>query len=229
MIWVNGINVVNQAPDSLQTVRAFDQRGVQGGGGRVHERHGPARGPGAALRAHARAGGHRRLLSARVRAVRRVGWCAPPAEARTDLGIMTELGKRLDPADRPCRTAETCLRAALKSSHLETTLEELRRKGFVRSKRPRIAFAGLVFAHADGKYRFPGRLHDEAPPPAGYPLRLLTPGAPDRDSLPDPAGGPDGPASGVGGARHARRCRAWTSHGRWPSFRRWAGWRCRLS
>ena len=111
------------------------------------------------------------ILHEYVQYVRAV--CAPPAEARTDFGIMTELGNRLDPPI-VLPDAETCLRAALKSAHLDTTLEELRQKGFVRSKRPRIAYAGLVFGHADGKYRFPGALHDEAPPPDGYPLRLLS-------------------------------------------------------
>ena len=97
----------------------------------------------------------------------------PPPEVRTDLWIVTELGKRLDPPVL-MPTAEDCLRIALTSPHLETTLEELKLKGFVRSKRPRIAYEGLEFAHADGKYRFPGQLHDEPPAPAGYPLRLLT-------------------------------------------------------
>jgi len=69
---------------------------------------------------------------------------------------------------------EQCLRAALNSPHVETTLEELKAKRFVRSKRPRIAYKGLRFAHPDGKYRFPASLHAEPPPPIGYPLRLLT-------------------------------------------------------
>jgi hypothetical protein len=70
--------------------------------------------------------------------------------------------------------AEDCLRAALKSPHLDTSLEELKAKGFVRSNRPPIAYEGLRFDHPDGKYRFPGRLHAEPPAPEAYPLRLLT-------------------------------------------------------
>jgi hypothetical protein len=71
-------------------------------------------------------------------------------------------------------SAEECLRAALKSPYLDTSLEELKAKCFVRSKRPPIAYEGLRFAHPDGKYRFPVRLHDEPPAPEGFPLRLLT-------------------------------------------------------
>jgi anaerobic selenocysteine-containing dehydrogenase len=97
----------------------------------------------------------------------------PPPEARTDLWIVTELGKRLNPpVEMP--SAEDCLRAALMSPFLDTSLEELKAKGFVRSNRPRIAYEGLRFTHPDGKYRFPRQLHDEPPPPDGYPLRLLT-------------------------------------------------------
>jgi anaerobic selenocysteine-containing dehydrogenase len=60
------------------------------------------------------------------------------------------------------------------SPFLDTSLEELKAKGFVRSSRPRIAYEGLRFDHPDGKYRFPDQLHAEPPPPDGYPLRLLT-------------------------------------------------------
>jgi anaerobic selenocysteine-containing dehydrogenase len=97
----------------------------------------------------------------------------PPPEARTDLWIVSELGRRLNPPV-VMPTPEDCLRAALASPHLQVTLEELRAKGFVRSQRPRVAYAGLKFAHGDGKYRFPGQLHDEPAAPDGYPLRLLT-------------------------------------------------------
>jgi anaerobic selenocysteine-containing dehydrogenase len=32
----------------------------------------------------------------------------------------------------------------------------------------------MVFGHDDGRYRFPRELHEEPPPPEGYPLRLLS-------------------------------------------------------
>jgi anaerobic selenocysteine-containing dehydrogenase len=98
---------------------------------------------------------------------------APPQSVRTDLWIATEIGRRLDPpVVMPAPAA--CLQEALKSSYLDTTLDELRRCRFVRSQRPRIAYKGLVFAHPDGKYRFPSALHGEPDHPDGYPLRLLT-------------------------------------------------------
>jgi anaerobic selenocysteine-containing dehydrogenase len=98
---------------------------------------------------------------------------APPPEARSDFWIVTELGQRLEPPVA-MPAPEECLRAALASPYLSTTLDELKAKGYVRSKRPRIAYAGHRFHHGDGKYRFPGQLHDEPPAPKGYPLRLLS-------------------------------------------------------
>jgi anaerobic selenocysteine-containing dehydrogenase len=60
------------------------------------------------------------------------------------------------------------------SPYLTASLEDIRKCNCVRSNRPEIAYAGLQFAHQDGKYRFPYLLHAEPKPPAQYPLRLLT-------------------------------------------------------
>jgi anaerobic selenocysteine-containing dehydrogenase len=96
-----------------------------------------------------------------------------PGEARDDYWILTEIAKRLDPpVDLP--SAEECLRAAMDSPYLTASLEDIRKCNCVRSNRPEIAYAGLQFAHEDGKYRFPYLLHAEPEPPAEYPLRLLT-------------------------------------------------------
>ena len=35
-------------------------------------------------------------------------------------------------------------------------------------------YEGHRFDHSDGKYRFPDALHEEAPPPENFPIRLLT-------------------------------------------------------
>jgi anaerobic selenocysteine-containing dehydrogenase len=172
MIWVNGANVVNQAPGALETARAFN---------RVTFKvvvdafmNDTAQRADLVLPCTLMLEQEDVVGSFLHEYVQYVGVVVkPPAEARPDLWIVTELGKRLDPpVSMPA--ADDCLRAALASPHLETTLEELKTKRFVRSKRPRIAFEGLEFAHADGKYRFPGQLHDEPSAPAGYPLRLLT-------------------------------------------------------
>ncbi|MBI5579091.1 MAG: molybdopterin-dependent oxidoreductase [Deltaproteobacteria bacterium] len=172
MIWVNGTNVVNQAPGALETARAFDRVPfkvvVDAFMNDTAQRADLVLPCTLMLEQEDVVGSY---LHEYVQYVGEV--VKPPAEARPDLWIVTELGKRLNPpVFMPA--AEGCLRAALASPHIEATLEELKAKRFVRSKRPRIAFEGLEFAHADGKYRFPGQLHDEPPPPAGYPLRLLT-------------------------------------------------------
>lgn len=97
----------------------------------------------------------------------------PPGEARSDFWILTELGARLDPPI-VLPDAGTCLEESLSSPYLETTLAELRDRGFTRAWRPQVAYEGLAFDHEDGRYRFPERLHDEEGPPQGYPLRLLS-------------------------------------------------------
>jgi len=172
MLWVNGINVVNQAPGASETARAFDgvefKVVVDAFMNDTTERADLLLPCALMLEQQDVVGSFLHEYVQYVAAV-----VEPPPEVRTDLWIVTELGKRLDPPVL-MPTAEDCLRIALTSPHLETTLEELKLKGFIRSKRPRIAFEGLEFAHADGKYRFPGQLHDEPPAPAGYPLRLLT-------------------------------------------------------
>jgi anaerobic selenocysteine-containing dehydrogenase len=98
---------------------------------------------------------------------------APPAGARDDLWIVTEVGRRLSPPV-PMPDPEECLRAALKSPWLATDLETLKHARFVRSNRPVVAYEGLRLGHHDGRYRFPARLHPEPPAPPDFPLRLLS-------------------------------------------------------
>jgi len=172
MLWVNGINVVNQAPGAPETARAFERVEfkvvVDAFMNDTAERADLVLPCALMLEQQDVVGSYlHEYVQYAAAAV------APPPEVRTDLWIVTELGKRLDPPV-VMPTAEECLQTALTSPHLETTLEALKTKGFVRSNRPRIAFEGLRFAHADGKYRFPGQLHDEPPAPADFPLRLLT-------------------------------------------------------
>jgi anaerobic selenocysteine-containing dehydrogenase len=97
----------------------------------------------------------------------------PPKGARSDFWILSELGKRLDPPIL-LPAAEVCMKASLDSPYLGISLEDLRQLGFVRAKRPEIAYADLHFDHPDGKYHLPTELHEEIPPPDQYPLRLLT-------------------------------------------------------
>ncbi|WP_461208799.1 molybdopterin-dependent oxidoreductase [Desulfocurvus sp. DL9XJH121] len=106
-----------------------------------------------------------------------VNWAAkvadPPGEARDDWELFTDLGRRLaDPLVLPDR--EEVLARALDSPSLRTTPEELRARGFVRGQWPAVAFEGLNFAHADGRYRFIEELPAEPAPDPAYPLNLLT-------------------------------------------------------
>ncbi|SFJ74689.1 Anaerobic selenocysteine-containing dehydrogenase [Desulfomicrobium apsheronum] len=97
----------------------------------------------------------------------------PPEGVRTDYGILSELGARLfPPVILP--EPEEALRQALDSPSLETSLEELRRTGYVRSTHPAVAFEDLRFGHEDGLYRLPPRLDPPVAAPQEYSLQLLT-------------------------------------------------------
>ena len=172
MIWVNGINIVNQAPNSRQVARALkgarftvvvdafmtdtaacadlilpaalmlEQEDIIGSFLHEYVHYVPA-----AL--------------------------APPAGVRDDYTLMRELARRLDPPlDLP--EANTCLARSLESPYLDIDLDRLRRCHFARSNRPQIAYRDFNFDHADGRARCPLNLTPEAPPPRGYPLRLLS-------------------------------------------------------
>jgi len=172
MIWVNGANPVNQAPDSLQMMQAFDRVDfkvvVDAFMNDTAQRADLVLPTMLFMEQEDIIGSY---LHEYVQYVGPV--LAAPGEARNDYWILRQIGKRLDPpVDLP--TSEDSMRASLDSPYLSTTLEKVRNCGCVRSNRPEIAYADLRFAHQDGKYRFPYVLHAEPPPPAEYPLRLLT-------------------------------------------------------
>ncbi len=172
MIWVNGINFVNQAPDIRKNTRALEavefKVVVDAFLNDTAQRADLVLPCTLMLEQEDVIGSFLHEYVQYVDAV-----LDPPPSARTDLWIVSEIGRRLDPVVA-MPTSEECLQAALASPHLETTLADLRCRRFVRSKRPRIAYEGLVFGHPDGKYRFPSTLHDEPEHPDGYPLRLLS-------------------------------------------------------
>jgi len=97
----------------------------------------------------------------------------PPGEARSDHWILSEVGRRLDPPIH-LPTPEACLEASLQSPALSLSLEELRLRRFVRARGRPVAYEGLQFDHPDGKYHLPPGLHEDAPVLDDYPLRLLT-------------------------------------------------------
>jgi anaerobic selenocysteine-containing dehydrogenase len=172
MIWVNGANVVNQAPDSRQVMKAFaavDFKVVVDAFMNDTARLADLVLPSTLILEQEDIIGS--YLHEQVQYV--CPALAAPGEAKSDYWILRQIGARLDPPIN-LPAAEDGLRASLDSPHLSTSLEEIRRCGCARSNRPEIAYADLRFAHADGKYRFPYVLHAETQPPAGFPLRLLT-------------------------------------------------------
>ena len=172
MIWINGINVVNQAPDSREMVRAFEQVDFKvvvdaffNDTARQANLVLPAR---LMLEQEDIIGSFLHEYVQYVPAV-----LEPPGEARDDYWILAEIAKRLVPRIA-LPDKETCLRQAVDSPYLNTSLERIRTQNSVCSNRPEIVYADLHFDHRDGKYRFPSVLHPEPPAPAEYPLRLLT-------------------------------------------------------
>lgn len=172
MIWVNGFNVVNQAPDSGAIADAFDKVDFTV----VVD----AFMTDTAIRADLvlpctlnfeqediiGSYLHNYIQYARPAV-------PPPEGCRDDFAIMAELGKRLDPpVILPPR--EACLRLSLQSPFLDVSLEELRTRGYAKASREPVAFRGGAFGHPDGKCRLPETLHEEPPPPPAYPLILLS-------------------------------------------------------
>ena len=172
MIWVNGSNLINQAPNIHETIRAFETiefKVVVDAFMTDTAERADVFLPCALMFEQEDIGVS--YLHDFVHQVRAV--FPPPGEARTDHWILSELGKRLDPPIR-LPEAEVCLRASLSSPSFSTSLEELRENHFVQAKHSPVAYPGMQFDHPDGKYRLPTELHEEPPPPEAYPLRLLT-------------------------------------------------------
>jgi anaerobic selenocysteine-containing dehydrogenase len=172
MIWVNGINVVNQAPDSRRISRAFERVDfkvvVDAFMNDTAQRADLILPSTLMLEQEDIIGSYMHEYVQHVKPV-----LDPPTEARNDLWILAEIGKRLDPPII-LPDSETCLRNSLTQPRLQVSLDELRQKGCARSDRPAIAYAGLTFDHRDGKYRFPAALHPQPAADPQYPLQLLT-------------------------------------------------------
>jgi anaerobic selenocysteine-containing dehydrogenase len=167
LIWLNGINVVNQAPDSRQTARAFESVEfkvvVDAFMNDTAQRADLILPSTLMLEQEDIIGSYLHEYVQHVRPA-----LVSPADARDDMWILTQIGKRLDPPVELPDT-ETCLQKSLDWPCLQITLEELRRKGCAKADRPEIAYADLAFDHPDGRYRFP----------------LILPGAKKRHSFPD--------------------------------------------
>jgi anaerobic selenocysteine-containing dehydrogenase len=172
MLWLSGSNVVNQAPNSHEIARAF--AGVEFKV--VVDAFMTDTAERADLILPCKLMLEKTDLTGSY--LHNFVHCARPAVdvpdgVRDDYSILGELGRRLDPPVY-LPDMESCLEASLKSTFLETDLEELKSRGFAEARRPWIAYEGLAFDHPDGKYCFPEALHPDPPPPEGYPLRFLT-------------------------------------------------------
>ena len=148
LIWVNGFNLVNQAPDSGTIARAFEATDFKV----VVDAFMTDTAARADLILPCQLMFEKEdivgsFLHNYVNYVRPV--LAPPKGARSDFWILSELGKRLDPPIL-LPAAEDCMKASLNSPYLDTSLEDLRRLGFVRAKRPVVPYTGLEFDHPDG-------------------------------------------------------------------------------
>ncbi len=172
MIWVDGSNFINQAPNSSENVRAFESIDFKV----VVDAFMTDTAMRADLVLPCALAFEQEDVEASymhdyVQHVNKV--LDPPEGARTDHWILRELGSLLDPPVH-IPHVEDCLRRSIDAPFLNVTLEELREKGFVRAIRPSVAYKGMVFDHPDGKYRFPQALHEEPEAPEGFPYRLLT-------------------------------------------------------
>jgi anaerobic selenocysteine-containing dehydrogenase len=172
MAWVNGINIVNQAPDIRRTARAL--RGIDftvvvdaflNDTAECADLILPAA---LMLEQEDIIGSFLHDFVHYVPAA-----LPPPGEARSDDRIIADLAARLSPPVA-LPDKDTCLSRCLASPRLSTDLTGLKENRTARARRPSVAYEGLRFDHPDGKYRFPLSLHNEPPPPEGYPLRLLS-------------------------------------------------------
>lgn len=169
MVWVDGHNVINQAPDSKAIIRAFQKSFVICVDGYFND---------TALRSDLILPPAFMLEKEEI-----LGSCLhnyinysgrvvdAPGECRSDFDILKDLGRRLDPpVEFP--DPEKCLEQGLKP--VPITLDKLRQKGFCRAPRTEVAWPDLKFDHPDGLYRFPQALNQEPEQNSDFPLKLIT-------------------------------------------------------
>jgi anaerobic selenocysteine-containing dehydrogenase len=172
MIWVDASNLVNQLPNTAETIRAFESipfKVVVDAFMTDTAARADLVLPCALMWEQDDLVGS--YLHHYVNYARTVFY--PPGEARTDLWILSELGRRLDPpVILPER--EAIFESSLRSPNLRGSLQSLRDRGFLPADRPQVVYEGMWFDHADGKCHLVTTLSPEAAPPEEFPLRLLT-------------------------------------------------------
>jgi anaerobic selenocysteine-containing dehydrogenase len=172
MLWIDGINIVNQAPEPHTTMRAFQRvpfKVVVDAFMTDTAARADLILPAALMLEQEDMIGS--FMHEYIQHVPKV--IKPPGQARSDYTILSELGRHLSPSiDLP--DVATCLRKALDSENIGVSLESLREKGFTQATEPWIPYEGLIFDHADEKACLVSELHPEPDPPRNYPLRLLS-------------------------------------------------------
>jgi anaerobic selenocysteine-containing dehydrogenase len=172
MIWVNGSNVVNQAPDIYATINAFKNvefKVVVDAFMTDTAKTADLFLPSTLMFEQEDIIGS--YLHDYVHYVPCV--IQPPDEAKNDFWIFKQVGKRLNPSlDLP--DLQTCLQNSLDTTLLNTSFDALQKQKYVRAVRNPIPYQGLKFDHPDQKYRLPGNLHPEPEAPEKFPLRLLS-------------------------------------------------------
>ena len=97
----------------------------------------------------------------------------PRGQARSNFDISAALGAMLEPPV-VYPAPDEVMDKALRKGKLKASLAELREKGWLGRPVAATPWADGVFAHPDGLYRLPDALHADAPAPGRYPLRLLS-------------------------------------------------------
>ncbi len=172
MIWVNGSNIVNQAPDIHGMRKAFEKvefkvvaDAFTTDTAKLADLFLPAA---LMLEQEDVVGSYLHDFVHHVSAI-----LDPPGEARDDFWMFDNLGRMLqDPVELP--DMETFFQNSLNSGSINISPAGLRSQGYARANLQQIPYEGLRFDHGDGFYRFPRSLHDEPGPPEDYPLRLLS-------------------------------------------------------
>ena len=172
LLWINGVNLVNQAPNSHRIIEAFEHVPfkivVDAFFNDTAMRADLVLPSALMLEQEDLIGSYLHHYVQYVPIV-----VNPPGEAMTDHRMVRELGRRLNPpVELP--SARHCIAAALEAPGISLSLEELRQRGFVEVPISQVPYADLEFDHPDGLARLPMQLHDEIPVVRDYPLRLLS-------------------------------------------------------
>ena len=169
-IWIDGMNCVNQLPDSLkiasELLRADFTVVVDGFMNDTAMRADLILPPALILEKMEIVGS---CLHRYVNVSHKL--LEPRGQCRSEYDILADLGARLvPPVSFP--SPKECVEFSLAGSGI--SVPELMERGFARTGEPDIAFENMNFSHPDGLYRLPENLPEEPMDDPEYPLHLLT-------------------------------------------------------